>query len=82
MLPGKFSRRIRHWTLHAESQLQSRLEDILFQLRASHGDDAFPRGAGEYLNDWADNDKGWLDSLTQRQFVGTKSRLRTVFDLL
>ncbi|PTB91880.1 DUF3375 domain-containing protein, partial [Marinobacter sp. Z-F4-2] len=27
----------------SESQLQSRLEDLLFQLRASHGDDAFPR---------------------------------------
>ncbi|MFN2360122.1 MAG: DUF3375 domain-containing protein [Marinobacter sp.] len=92
----------------AESQLQSRLEDLLFQLRASHGDDAFPRSARDYLNDWADNDKGWLrkfypldsdeahfdltpatekavswlDSLTQRQFVGTESRLRTVFDLL
>lgn len=92
----------------SESQLQSRLEDMLFQLRASHGDDSFPRSAGDYLNDWADNDKGWLrkfypldsdeahfdltpatekaigwlDSLTQRQFVGTESRLRTVFDLL
>jgi hypothetical protein len=92
----------------AESQLQSRLDDLLFQLRASHGEDAFPRSAGDYLNDWADNDKGWLrkfypldsdeahfdltpatekaigwlESLTQRQFVGTESRLRTVFDLL
>lgn len=92
----------------AESQLQSRLEDLLFQLRASHGEDSFPRSAGDYLNDWADNDKGWLrkfyplnsdeahfdltpatekavrwlESLTQRQFVGTESRLRTVFDLL
>lgn len=92
----------------SQSQLQSRLEDLLFQLRASHGDDAFPRNAGDYLNDWAANEKGWLrkfypvnsdeahfdltpatekaiswlDNLTQRQFVGTESRLRTVFDLL
>lgn len=92
----------------AESQLQSRLEDLLFQLRANHGEDSFPRGARDYLNDWAENDKGWLrkfypqssdeahfdltpatektlgwlESLTQRQFVGTESRLKTVFDLL
>ncbi|MDN6298133.1 MAG: DUF3375 domain-containing protein [Halomonas sp.] len=92
----------------AEAPLRSQLEDVLFQLRESHGDDAFPRSAGDYLNDWADNSKGWLrkfypsgsdeahfdltpatekaiswlESLTQRQFVGTESRLRTVFDLL
>ncbi|MFP3978966.1 DUF3375 domain-containing protein [Marinobacter sp. KMM 10035] len=92
----------------AESQLQSRLEDLLFQLRANHGEDSFPRSARDYLNDWADNDKGWLrkfypqnsdeahfdltpatekalgwlESLNQRQFVGTESRLKTVFDLL
>lgn len=92
----------------AESVLQSRLEDTLFQLRDQQGDAAYPRSAGDYLNDWADNEKGWLrkfypldsdeahfdltpatekvitwlESLTQRQFVGTESRLRTVFDLL
>jgi flagellar motility protein MotE (MotC chaperone)/transcription termination factor NusB len=92
----------------AEAPLRSQLEDLLFQLRENHGEDAFPRGAGDYLNDWADNGKGWLrkfyppgsdeahfdltpatekalswlESLTQRQFVGTESRLRTVFDLL
>ncbi|WP_311944724.1 DUF3375 domain-containing protein [Halomonas piscis] len=92
----------------AEAGLRSQLEDLLFQLRETHGEAAFPRSAGDYLNDWADNDKGWLrkfyppgsdqahfdltpatekalgwlESLTQRQFVGTESRLRTVFDLL
>ena len=92
----------------SESHLQARLEDRLFQLRETEGDDAFPQSAAHYLNDWADNDKGWLrkfypansdeahfdltpaaekaiqflNGLTQRQFVGTESRLKTVFDLL
>ena len=92
----------------SESQLQARLDDLLFQLRETEGDDAFPQSGAHYLNDWADNDKGWLrkfypansdeahfdltpaaekaiqwlSSLTERQFVGTESRLKTVFDLL
>lgn len=92
----------------SESHLQARLEDLLFHLRETEGEDAFPQGAAHYLNDWADNDKGWLrkfyppnsdeahfdltpaaekaiqwlNSLTERQFVGTESRLKTVFDLL
>lgn len=92
----------------AESQLESKLEDVLFHLRETEGEDAFPRAASEYLNDWADPDKGWLrkfypvgtdeahfdltpateraitwlNGLTQRTFVGTESRLKTVFDLL
>jgi hypothetical protein len=67
----------------------------------------FP-AAQSYLNDWADNDKGWLrkfypagsdephfdltpatekalawlESLTERAFVGTESRLLTLFELL
>lgn len=92
----------------SESHLQGKLEDLLFNLRETEGEDAFPQSAAHYLNDWADNDKGWLrkfyppnsdeahfdltpaaekaiqwlNSLTERQFVGTESRLKTVFDLL
>jgi len=91
-----------------ESQLRARLDDLLFQLRDTEGEGAFPRSGADYLNDWADNDKGWLrkfyppdsdeahfdltpaaeraitwlSGLTQRRFVGTESRLKTVFDLL
>ena len=92
----------------SESHLQARLEDRLFNLRETEGEEAFPQTAAHYLNDWADNDKGWLrkfypansdeahfdltpaaekaiqwlNSLTERQFIGTESRLKTVFDLL
>ena len=84
------------------------LEDSLFALRASHGNTLFPKMAREYLNDWADPEKGWvrkfyqkgsdeplfdltpateraiawLQSLSSRSFVGTESRLLTLFDLL
>ena len=92
----------------AQEDLESRLEDELFHLRETAGQDSFPRSALDYLNDWAQNDKGWLrkfyppdsdeahydltpavekaiswlESLTQRIFVGTESRLMTVFELL
>jgi hypothetical protein len=92
----------------AQEDLQSRLEDELFHLRQVGGVEAFPRTASDYLDDWAQNDKGWLrkfyppgsdeahfdltpavekavswlESLTQRVFVGTESRLMTVFELL
>lgn len=92
----------------AEDELAARLEDELFHLRQAEGDEIFPRSAGEYLNDWAANDRGWLrkfyppgsdephfdltpavektvtwlQGLLQRSFVGTESRLLTVFELL
>ena len=92
----------------AQDELVAKLDDELFNLRESTGNEAFPRSAAEYLNDWADNDKGWLrkfyppgsdephfdmtsaaekavawlESLLQRSFVGTESRLLTVFELL
>ncbi len=92
----------------AQADLAEKLEDLLFGLRQSLGEGVFPRGARQYLDDWAANDKGWLrkfyppgsdeahfdltpatekalawlDSLTQRAFVGTESRLMTVFELL
>ena len=92
----------------AQADLAEALEDELFALREQQGAEAFPKSALEYLNDWADNDKGWLRkfyptgsdephfdltpatekaiawlaSLTERAFVGTESRLLTLFDLL
>ncbi len=92
----------------AQADLAEALEDELFALREQRGAEAFPKSAPGYLNDWADNDKGWLrkfyppgsdephfdltpacekaiswlESLSERTFVGTESRLLTLFDLL
>ena len=92
----------------SEADLAEALEDELFALREQLGPDAYPKGAPEYLNDWAAPDKGWLRkfykpgtdeaqfdltpatekaiawlvSLTERPFVGTESRLLTLFALL
>jgi flagellar motility protein MotE (MotC chaperone) len=44
----------------AQADLTEALEDELFSLRDQHGPEAFPGSALSYLNDWADNDKGWL----------------------
>lgn len=43
-----------------QADLAEALEDELFALREQLGADAFPGTAQNYLNDWADNDKGWL----------------------
>ncbi len=92
----------------SRAELSARLEDLLFQLREALGDEAFPKAASDYLDDWAQDDKGWLrkfyppdsdephydltpatekaitwiESLGGRAFVGTESRLLTVFELL
>jgi flagellar motility protein MotE (MotC chaperone) len=92
----------------AQADLVEALEDELFALREQLGTEAFPGTAQSYLNDWAENDKGWLrkfypagtdephfdltpatekalawlESLTERAFVGTESRLLTLFELL
>jgi hypothetical protein len=92
----------------AQSNLVEALDDDLFALRQTHGDDIATRGAIDYLNDWSSNDRGWLrkfyrdgsdephfdltpgtekaiswlTSLTERAFVGTESRLLTLFDIL
>jgi hypothetical protein len=92
----------------ARQELIAKLDDYLFHLRERLGEGVFPRTAGEYLDEWAADDRGWLrkyyppDSdephfdltpatekalawlagLGQRQFVGTESRLITVFQLL
>ncbi|HKJ94759.1 MAG TPA: DUF3375 domain-containing protein [Gammaproteobacteria bacterium] len=92
-----------------EQELAAQLEDYLFHLRETEGEDAFPRAALDYLGDWASDERGWLrryypqdsdephydlmpatenaiqwvTALDERpQFVGTESRLRSVFDLL
>jgi hypothetical protein len=91
-----------------QATLVEALEDELFSVRAQLGADAFPGSAQSYLNDWAENDKGWLrkfyppgtdephfdltpatekalawlEGLDKREFVGTESRLLTLFELL
>ena len=92
----------------SQADLVEALEDELFALREQLGAEAFPGTAQIYLNDWAENDKGWLrkfypsgtdephfdltpatekalawlEGLTERAFVGTESRLLTLFELL
>ena len=92
----------------SQADLVGTLEDELFALRQQLGGEQFPGSAQSYLNDWADNDKGWLrkfypdgtdephfdltastekalawlEGLTERAFVGTESRLLTLFELL
>ncbi|MDL2286470.1 DUF3375 domain-containing protein [Desulfococcaceae bacterium OttesenSCG-928-F15] len=92
----------------SQADLVEALEDELFALREKMGAEVFPGTAQSYLNDWAENDKGWLrkfyptgtdephfdltpatekalvwlESLTERAFVGTESRLLTLFELL
>lgn len=51
------------------------LDDVLFSLRESLGEDRFPRSAAEYLDDWAEPDKAWL-----RKFY-TDNRDEPVYDL-
>jgi flagellar motility protein MotE (MotC chaperone) len=88
--------------------LAALLDDQLYTLRQNLGDEAFPRSAAAYLDEWADNANGWLrkyyppgqdeahfeltpasekaiewlESLGKRQFVGTESRLLSIFELL
>ncbi|WP_439115230.1 DUF3375 domain-containing protein [Hydrogenophaga sp.] len=92
----------------AQAPLVEALEDTLYGLRETLGQQVFPKTAQAYLNDWAANDKGWLRkfyplgcdephydltppteralawlaSLSERSFVGTESRLLTLFGLL
>ncbi|RTZ71924.1 MAG: DUF3375 domain-containing protein [Gammaproteobacteria bacterium] len=44
----------------SQSQLASKLDDLLYRLRESLGEGAFPRRAEQYLDDWAQDQKGWL----------------------
>lgn len=91
-----------------QAKLVEALEDELFAIREQPGAGTFPGSAQSYLNDWAENDKGWLrkfyppgtdephfdltpatekalawlEGLDKREFVGTESRLLTLFELL
>jgi flagellar motility protein MotE (MotC chaperone) len=92
----------------SQADLVEALEDELFGLQESYGPEKYPKAASAYLNDWADNSKGWLrkyyppgsdephfdltptaekaiawlTGLIERGFVGTESRLLTLFELL
>jgi hypothetical protein len=50
----------------AAGDLAEALEDELYALRQILGEDAFPRAAADYLNDWADPDRGWLRKFYQQ----------------
>jgi Protein of unknown function (DUF3375) len=93
----------------AATDLAEKLEDELYTLRQTLGEDAFSkRPAIDFLNDWASTEKAWLrkfyrqesdepyfdltpatekaiawlSTLSERGFIGTESRLLTLFDLL
>ncbi len=91
-----------------QSDLISKLEDTLYDLRQSETEESYPRSASAYLEDWAHDSKGWLrkfypettdepqfdltpatekvigwlESLSGRAFIGTESRLMTIFEIL
>jgi hypothetical protein len=44
----------------AAVELAEALDDELYTLRLQWGEDAFPRSATDYLNDWSAPDRGWL----------------------
>lgn len=94
--------------LVAEQELVSRLESFIDRLSQGRSERLFPRTGREYLDDWANDEHGWLRkfypagqdephfdltslaqkaiewllSLRQQGFIGTESRLITVFELL
>ena len=89
-------------------ELAGRLADELYALNQRLGEDAFPRPALAYLEEWAAPERAWLrkfypggsdeprfditpavekallwvNDLRSREFVGTESRLNTLFELL
>lgn len=44
----------------SQMDLISKLDDELFYLREVEGEDKYPRSATEYLEEWAQDEKGWL----------------------
>jgi len=94
--------------LVAEQELVARLESFIDRLSQGKSERVFPRTGREYLDDWANDEHGWLRkfyppgqdepyfdvtslaqkaiewllSLRQQTFIGTESRLITVFELL
>ncbi len=58
------------------ADLAEQLEDQLFALRQREGrDDAYPKTAASYLDDWAHPDNGWL-----RKFYSAGSDLPTLME--
>ena len=43
----------------AQEELAGKLGYYLFHVRERLGEDAFPRSAGEYLDEWAAPERGW-----------------------
>jgi hypothetical protein len=43
-----------------QADITSKLEDTLYRLRRELGDEAFPRDAQTYVDDWATDQHGWL----------------------
>lgn len=94
-------------TIPAE-EMTAKLEDYLFHLRTILGEEAYPRPAKAYLDEWSGGETGylrkfypargeeeefdltpasekvieWLAAFAPTQFVGTESRLLTIFRLL
>ncbi len=90
------------------SVLAEQLDEELYALNQRLGEDAFPKTASSYLDDWAAPERAWLRKyyptgseeahfdlapaveralawvadLRPRDFVGTESRLNTIFELL
>ena len=90
------------------TELISKLDDYLYQLRQDYGETLYPKTAKAYIEDWCHNDNAylrkyypqygdepecdltpatekaidWIQSLEQREFVGTESRLFYLFQLL
>ena len=89
-------------------ELISKLDDFIYVVNHDREHDIFTRTGREYLDEWADDQHGWLRkfypagqdephfditsqvqksldwllSLRQQMFIGTESRLKTVFELL
>ena len=94
--------------LVAEQELISHLESFIDRLSQGRSERLFPRTGREYLDDWTNDEHGWLRkfyppgqdephfditslaqkaiewllNLRQQPFIGTESRLITVFELL
>lgn len=90
------------------SKLAEDLDEELYALNQRLGENAFPKSAAAYLDDWASPDRAWLRKyyppgsdeahydlspsvekallwirdLRPRDFIGTESRLSTIFELL
>jgi hypothetical protein len=97
-----------NYRTRSESDLVERLNDELYTMRETYGDDFLRLKPLDYLKEWSEADKGWLrrfypnnsdephydltpavekviswvTSLSEGSFVGTESRLKTIFDLL